>query len=604
MASLSRVNVQVGFQGQEALTGMKALEGEAKKLEAASKSLDKHAPDTAAKKAKEGQKKSWSWTEFKSQLDLAAGAAQGFVQFTQGVLELGASMQSLQIRMAYLSGSWEESGKALGHLQDLAIDSGISFGELAAGVQKLSTSGLSIQSAVTLMEDFSRGAEILGQGGIEMMAGATQSLLKSATATDGVLQQLQDKGLDVYGALGEELTKLTGVSYTTEEAIRAIRRGAVSSSMAIEAMTAASNSPKALEAQARFLGSFEGQMARLKTVWEELTRDLSRMLLESFNFEQIAAGARGAFGAIRDIAKEIADTFLPVLDPKDKAAGAEKTFRAMREATYDLVERLAKGVSDLRATMESMWALFEAAVNKILNRIKLGAAGIFAGEQIATVDEQEDKIARMRIKAAQDAAGRRNKDIEGFFDGLRAKAGQRDDKRDKELAAAAQGKGAQVAQDAAEAATKMAANLEVARKNMEQMALDLEEKFATPLEQFDRKIADIQTRLLDARGKLPVNDPLLGRVEKGLQRQAGADIMDLIKNNSTGTSWQASRMDRGSSGAIESILRNQFGDQGKNVQERIKAALDRANELAKAQLEAQRLAVEEFKKARPGVIAF
>jgi len=616
VASLSRVNVQVGFQGQEALAGMQKLEAEAKKLETASESLSgagvpqangggTEGMERGAKAAnKEGRSLVGTWTEFKSQLDLAVGAAKGIYTLTSSFLEMGAALESSQIRMAYLSGSWEEAGKSLDQLRNLSVDSGIAFSELTAGMQKLANSGLSIQTATGLMERFARGAEIMGQGGAEAMAGATRELLRGAVASEGALAQLQEKGLDVYGSLGDELEKLTGKSYTTEEALRAIRRGAISSATAMEAITAAADSPKAMQAQARFLGSFEGQMSRLKTTWEELTRTMSQMLLKSFDFTAIAAGARGVFSAVLDIVKKISEIFLPVIDPKDKAAGIEKTFRALRDATFAIAERIGKAVVELSATMEGVFAVVQAEMNKLMKRLEWGVAGIFAGDEIERFNESEDKIAKARIARAnrnkeKDLAG-----IEAFFKGLNADAKAKDIARDAELAAAAQGKGADAAEKAAEAAKKQRQQMELAAKSFEQLALDLESQFATPIEQFNRSIEDANTKLLAAQKNNLLKPEMLGRVEAGLQRQVGQDIMELIKNNATGTNWQAARAERGSASAAEAILRNRFGDESKNIQQRIKDALDRANMLAKAQLDAQREAVKAFQNAKPGVIAF
>lgn len=51
-------------------------------------------------------------------------------------------------------------------------------------------------------------------------------------------------------------------------------------------------------------------------------------------------------------------------------------------------------------------------------------------------------------------------------------------------------------------------------------------------------------------------------------------------------------------------MRNRFGEQGKDVQERIKGALEIANRLARAPLDAQERAIQAFQNAKPGVLAF
>jgi hypothetical protein len=203
----------------------------------------------------------------------------------------------------------------------------------------------------------------------------------------------------------------------------------------------------------------------------------------------------------------------------------------------------------------------------------------------------------------------RQKGLDDFFGKVRGNAAANDEKRAQKLGMGNLFGGAwDTIKDGAKALAdqikQAAAKLEIAKNTFEKMALDLEENFASPAEQFNKTMADVGNQLKDARARLAAGDPLLGRLEAGLKRKAGKQIMDMLKENEVGTSWQAARADKGSAAAMETIMRNRFGEQGKDVQERIKAAMDLANRLAKAQLEAQERAIAAFEKARPGVVAF
>ena len=140
---------------------------------------------------------------------------------------------------------------------------------------------------------------------------------------------------------------------------------------------------------------------------------------------------------------------------------------------------------------------------------------------------------------------------------------------------------------------------------MEKFALDLEEEFATPVEKFQKTITDVQARFADAVNELGnVDDALLGRITNGLKRKAGGAIQDLLKEFGAGTSFQAPKAELGSREAAEAILRNRFGDQGKDIQVRIKQALDVANNLQAENNRMQNKLIEAFKQNQPGVLFF
>lgn len=604
MASLSRVNVQVGFQGQEAVAGFEQVGNSAKKTTGEVDQLNKKAEQGGKAAGSSGMK----WTELKSKLDLFLGGIGKVAGAVEAFAALGAELQTTQIRLAYVTGSWEEAGRVLEDVRQQSMETGQSFAGMVDGLQKLTSVGLSARAAATVLERMGNAAELLGAQGMSSLAGSINQLMRAGTATEGALMQLQDQGLDVFGALGDSLSKVTGQAYTTEEAIRAIRRGAVSSAQAIEAIDAASNSPKAREAAQRFFGSFEGQVARLKTTMEDTFREISKMFLEAFDWTAVAAGLRGSFSAIRDIAKEISDLFLPVVDPKNKAEGIEKSFRFFRDVTFEFSERLAKAMISLSESLSLIMIRVDTTIQKAMNVVEGGVAGWAMGDT-QEKNKVVDNWAKRDVDNAAMKAFNDKMDVEDFFEGLRKKAAARDADQAKKLGLGDLFGGAfDTIRDGAKAIAdqvkQAAAKLQIAKGTFEKMALDMEENFATPAEQFKKTMADVGNQLKDARARLAQGDPLLGRIEAGLKRKAGQQIMDFLKQNEVGTSWQAARADKGSAAAMETILRNRFGEQGRDVQERIKGALDLANRLAQQQLAAQERAIAAFENARPGVVAF
>jgi len=621
MASLSRVNVQVGFQGQEAVAGFEQVGNSAKKTTGEVDKLNQKAEQSGKAAGGSGMR----WTELKSKLDLFTGGIGKIAGAVQAFAALGAELQSTQIRLAYVTGSWEQAGRVLEDMRQQSMETGVAFSEMVGGLQKLTTVGLSAGAAATVLERMGNAAELLGSQGMSSLAGSINQLMRAGTATEGALMSLQDQGLDVFGALGESLSKVTGKAYTTEEAIRAIRRGAVSSAQAIEAIDAASNSPKAQETAKRFFGSFEGQIARLKTTMEDTFREISKMFLEAFDWAAVTAGLRGGFSAVRDIAKEIADTFLPVIDPKNKADGIEKSFRVARDLTFEIAEALidtaqliVKGFKEVANLIKNSNDLILKGKN-LLGDPNAGVA-LFAQKEFAKAEAERKKLNPKKPIAAEEfgkdwkkpaVAEEFGQEAKNALKRMRERAAIRDADQDKKLNLGklfdlggvfdAFKNGAKALADQIKQA---AAKLEIAKNTFEKMALDLEENFASPAEQFNKTMADVGNQLKDARARLAAGDPLLGRIEAGLKRKAGKQLMDMMKENEVGTSWQAARADKGSAAAMETIMRNRFGEQGKDVQERIKAAMDLANRLAKAQLEAQERAIAAFEKARPGVVAF
>jgi hypothetical protein len=608
MASLSRVNVQVGFQGQEAVAGFEQVGNSAKKTTGEVDKLNQKAEASGKAAGGSGMK----WTELKSKLDLFTGGIGKIAGAVQAFAALGAELQSTQIRLAYVTGSWEQAGRVLEDMRQQSMETGVAFSEMVGSLQQLTTVGLSAGAAATVLERMANASELLGAQGMSSLAGSINQLMRAGTATEGALMSLQDQGLDVFGALGDSLSKVTGKAYTTEEAIRAIRRGAVSSAQAIEAIDAASNSPKAQETAKRFFGSFEGQIARLKTTMEDTFREISKMFLEAFDWAAVTAGLRGGFSAVRDIAKDIADTFLPVIDPKNKAEGIEKSFRFARDMTFEIADALidtakviVKGFREVANLIKNSNDLILKGKN-LLGDPNAGMA-LFAQKEFAKAEAERKKLNGQKPVVAEEFG----QEAKNALKRMRERAAIRDADQDKKLNLGkifdlggvfdAFKNGAKALADQIKQA---AAKLEIAKNTFEKMALDLEENFASPAEQFNKTMADVGNQLKDARARLAAGDPLLGRLEAGLKRKAGKQIMDMLKENEVGTSWQAARADKGSAAAMETIMRNRFGEQGKDVQERIKAAMDLANRLAKAQLEAQERAIAAFEKARPGVVAF
>ena len=570
MASISQTNVKIGWQGQAAVNGANQLAGAMNRLA--------------------------STATLVAGAMIAKGAFNALANFSESASDLGSSMQSLQIRTAYLVGSWEDAGKALTDLQDLSIKTGQSFDDLQKSYHGFITSGLSSTGSQSLVKSLVNGAELLGQGGMEAVSSAVKGLLHSATASESALASLQERGLGVYQQLGAELTRLTGKAYTTEEALRAIQRGAVSSALAIQAIEHVLNSPAVKEANARFLGSYEGQLARLKTSFKELTRDLSRSFLEAFDFSAVFAGLRGSLVAVRDIVKGISDNLLPVIDPKNNANRLEKIFESARNYTFEIARELSKSAVDLKEAFEKIVIDAEGLIKKLAyvysHPLSLNTEDIFS-----VIDAEQE---RKYFKKSQLPNANYKQNIDSFFDNLIKK----NSGSNRELIDQVFSYIPESLRGVAAASGDFVKRFEIARKTMEKFSLDLETEFASPIEKFNRGIDDIKARLIDAQNQLPQGDQLLNRVQSGLQRKAGSELQQLMREFSTGTSYQAPRAEIGSSAAVEMILRNRFGDQGKDIQQRIKNALDQANALHKANLDNQKLLLDAFNKQKPGVLIF
>jgi hypothetical protein len=523
----------------------------------------------------------------------ASGVANGAVQFAQ----MGAELESMQIRAAYLAGSFAKGTKAIEDMRQASMASGIALKENVAAMTQMANAGISMEASTRTVQQASAAAELLGENGMASISGSISALFKAGTASSGELDALQSQGIHVYEELAKVLENTTGKTHSLEEAMGAVREGAVSSGEAVRAVMAASNNQEMQDAAARFAGSFEGQVRRLKTTMEDTFREISKLFLDSFDITSIAAGLRGAFMAIRDIVKEIANTFLPVIDPKDKAKGVENTFRAMRDIVYDLAERMANAVIDLRQAFETLLPIIEANINKFMKRMEFGLSGIFAGDEINRFYESEDAVARMKGRGAATRADAAKAGVGKFFGDVRAGAAARDAAniaKPAERIAEANRKLENRAGDAALA-------LETMAKSASKFAVDTMAQMRTPFEQFNFEVKNLAKSWDEAdqaaKNKLMTGDEL-SKFRDAATRKGGRLLQDLIANNIGGESQFSSGAIRGSAAEVEMRVRAQYGEETMSIQEKIRIATERAAFNSDKQLAYSAALVDAFGKQK------
>lgn len=526
----------------------------------------------------------------------ASGVANGAVQFAQ----MGAELESMQIRAAYLAGSFAKGTKAIEDMRQASMASGIALKENVAAMTQMANAGISMEASTRTVQQASAAAELLGENGMASISGSISALFKAGTASSGELDALQSQGIHVYEELAKVLENTTGKTHSLEEAMGAVREGAVSSSEAVRAVMAASNNQAMQDAAARFAGSFEGQIARFRTTMTDTLREISKLFLDTFDITSIAAGLRGAFMAIRDITKEISDAFLPVIDPKDKGQGIENTFKAVRNLTYDVMERLAKGINDMRTTVEVLWIQINNFVEKTLYQLRYGLT--VDSKALENFNRMSDRLTETKVGKVRDAGAARDAGIGNFFGNIRANAAARDAAniaRPAERIAEANRKLENRAGDAALA-------LETMAKSASKFAVDTMAQMRTPFEQFSFEVDNLSKRWSEAdaalaAGKLKENE--LAAFRNAANRKGGKLLQDLIANNIGGESQFSSGAIRGSAAEVEMRVRAQYGEETMSIQEKIRIATERAAFNSDKQLAYSAALVEAYSRQKGPPVA-
>lgn len=488
-------------------------------------------------------------------MNLAFAIPKALFNGLSGLVKLGGELETMQIQMGALVGNFDAGASSLENLRQITRDMGVPLGELVGGFKDLVTAGLNAGDAEKLLRTFSKISPLLGQGGMGQVTSGIGSMAQSGMAERSALDAMQKGGINVYQALADKLTRVSGQFYGIRDAQKAVENGAVLASTAIQAMQEAANSPKALEAALRISNSLEGQLGRLREGFTELLRDVGDGLLKGLNVTAFVNSLRAVFEAITLIVRSIVDMFMPILDPKERGAELEKTFISVRDTALDAAQNFAKMAIDLKAAFDTIFAKIEAEVNKIIARLEFGAVGVFgmgAEGAINRALEGEDKLGKARAKAAGAAAEKNKGEVDKFFDNIRKKA--------KELDAARVGDRAQLPPNAGPELP-----------NVRQVT----DQFST--------LRDLKTRIGqgDVFQSGEIQSALSGFMSKMNQPDAGIN----------------QRIEAGSAAAAEAIIRNNNRESVQSIQEQIKAAVEAATIEAQRQTELEK----EMLKALQGI---
>lgn len=593
MASLSRVNVQIGFDGQGAISGMGRMEEYLRRISSALESTGKKAEETNKKVSGGGGSGSGGgfFTEIAAGGFLAVSAVKGIYSLVSGFVDLGSQMESLTARSAMLAGSWEKARSSLGFLREVSIRSGISFGELAKAFGDIQEAGFSADASAGTVSQFSRAAEALGSGGMAFLTGAYKSLMSQTMATTQTIDELEAKGLPVYQSLAANLSVVSGRAMTAAEAMQAVKDQTVLASQAAQALKDAAQAPAVLEAQRRMENTLQGQLMRAKTSMEEMSRSIAESFFKAFDFSALVAGARGAFMAILRIVQHIAESFGPLIDPKDKGSKLESIFKAVRDMTVNLAETMAKGGLQLKFFIDDAVAALELMATKFEISLREGLAGQISGKTKRL--QREAEIAQeLRLGRPEDIATiRANQlaDLGAEFEKIRDRVAR--DDRFGEFNR--KGK-----------ADNLAARMQEAAKSVDGFIQSVNAG-KSPLQMFEQELTVAQNVMAEAAVAGLKGDKLAAAQDAVNKRiaAAGANLIKAMQVSSD--SWKAPRSDVGTAAAVEDSLRNRFGmPAAADMQQQIKAALDEANRLKEQDLNNQRQMIDAIKNARPAVAAF
>lgn len=489
-------------------------------------------------------------------MNLAFAIPRAFINSFSGIIKLGAELETTQIQMGALLGNFDAGAKSLENLRQITRDMGVPMQELVGSFRDLVSAGLNAGDAEKLLRTFSKIAPLLGQGGIGQLTSGIAGMAQSGMAERSALDAMQRSGLQVYEALAEKLTNLTGSAYGVREAMRAVEQGGVLASTAILAMQQAANSPRALEAAQRISNSLEGQLARLKEGFTELLRDFGDGLLRGLDIQAFTSSLRGVFEAIQIIVRQIVDMFLPIIDPNQRGKALEDTFKNVRDLALDAGQKFAKMAVDLKAAFDVLFVKIEAEINKLMARLEFGPVGLIGGGAEGAINRAlagEDNLAKARIKAAEMAAEKNKKAVDEFFDNARKKAQELDANRAADKA-------------------QLPANAGPQLPNMREVT-----------DQFSG-LRGIQLRASqkDIFNAGEIQSSLSGFLSKMNQPDAGIN----------------QRIEAGSAAAVEAMIRNNQQDTVQNIQEAIKAAVEAAKEEAQKQTQLEKEMLDALRQIK------
>ena len=550
------------------------------------------------------------FADVKAGFDLFTGFISKIKNGAAGILDLGGQLEQLQLRAAYLTGSFEKGSEAIESLRDVSVRSGIPLETLNKAFSELVTTGLSAKAVTSLLRDTASAVGVLGGGaaGAEKLASAFGALAHGATASEGTLQSLQSGGLKVFEALADRLTALTGKTYTAKDAMIALSRGTVLAGTAIQAIQDAANTPGANEAAQRFKNSYAGKLEEIKETATDTFREIGKALIDSFKITEALSGFKGFLFGIRDIVLEIGKQFSLLVDPLSKTGGIEASFKVARDFAYEFGESFSKGAVAFQEAIRIGVIQLEALIEKAGVAAQLGVTGFQTGDT-QKVFEGIDLTTRLKISPIKKQAEDATQKIGNFFDNLKAKAASADQAAEAAKAAAtAQAAQAAAAQQVAKAAEAAQAALELTSRNLKDWTRENLESTATPLESLKKDFQQLSELVGQAaQVGLGLTEEEIGKFQEAVARKASKSLSDFITaNEGGGDTYGAGSAARGSAAAVEAVIRNQFGNEGKDIQTRIEQATIRNAVIAERQLQIQKAQLEALSRfpAPPAVIAF
>ena len=419
MATISRLAINLGWNGKEAESGLART---AQKTKQAATSADEagSAFGRLAKALKGAN-------DVKSGFEMLRGVTQFFIgapiAAVAEMIKLGGELETMQTRMGLLAGGFDEGAKSLENLRQITRDMGVPLTELVSGFQQLTTAGVDTGSAEKLMRTFANVAPLLGQGGLNQLAGGISQMVKSGVAEASVLQQMQSNGLKVYEALAQRLSNVTGQFHSVEDAMQAVENRTVQASTAMLAMQDAVKTPEAIEAAKKLFESFEGQFSRLQQGVIELFRDIGKGLIDGLNLPAFLASLRGVVEAIGLIVKQIVEGFARI---GGDGNNLEANFKTARDMTLDLAEALVNGALDMVKTLKEGMApivkLFSPGAGSMAWAMSKRDLGLMSRAEFNALNERATAAAAF---GQDNTAGIREATKE-FFDSIRNRANKND----------------------------------------------------------------------------------------------------------------------------------------------------------------------------------
>jgi len=557
--------------------------------------------------------------DMKAGMQMIRGVFQTFVmapvRLAANILQMGAEMESAGIRMGALMDNMNAGKKTVRALSDAAMATGVPFEEMAKGFKSLMSEGLSAQGAVDVINQTRNAALLMGSGaeGFNAVIGAVNQLQANAAATEAPLKALQAGGIPVMEELAKKLSTVTGEVVDVNKAMEMVRQGTVLTATAIDAVFAASSSEKVAAAAMELEQSVEHQLAMAQAGFQEVLRNIGAELIKTFDPAQALAGFRGVMDGILQTVRMIADTFLPVIDPKDKGKGLQETFKFARDMTFTVAEQLIKGAITFKDYISDAASLLKVVLSEMkvmmLEQTKFWTTGwspfgsgrtllstmVISAEEHAALPEQiaAAKAEADKIKNQGFAAGTNLRPVEDAFKKLRDQAAAQDKakvdaaaKAMADLAAAAKAAkppldaNAKAVQAQAAAAKEAAAKVETMNKNVRDMASKMFTDFATPFEKFTEKMRMALAEVNQAAG------PEKNRFQAAMRRRVGADIEAFLKEFGPKAAEPAAAQLAGSAGLIESDIRARMEADGKaqDVPGLLKQAMDNAKNQADQQV--------------------